>query len=50
MSKNIRDIYGEYDPPYTINPNPTAEQKEAAQKIIEKYERLAAEKANGKDK
>lgn len=41
---DIREVYGEYDPPYNFNKNPTEEEKEAAEKIIRKYEELAAEK------
>lgn len=48
MTKDPRDIFGEYDPPYSINSNPTKEQKEAAEKILAKYEKLAAEKTNSK--
>ena len=42
MSKettDVRDIYGEYDPPYNINSNPTKEQREAAQALLSKYEK-----------
>ena len=41
---NPRDIFGEYDPPIPIVKNPTKEQRETAERLIEKYERLAAEK------
>lgn len=41
MAKDPRDIFGEYDPPYNIHDNPTKEQREAAQKVMEKYERPA---------
>lgn len=44
MSKDIRDIYGEYDPPYIVNTNPTKEQIEAAKKLEEKYLKMAAER------
>ena len=40
--KNI--VYGEYDPPYNFNSNPTEEQRKAAQKVIEKYEKMAADR------
>lgn len=46
VSKDLRDIYGEYDPPYNFNENPTKEEIEAAKKIIAKYEKLAKEKNN----
>ena len=43
--KDIRDIIdGEYDPPIPIVENPTEEQKEVARRLIEKYERKAAER------
>ena len=45
-----RDIFGEYDPPIPIVKDPTKEQKEAAKKIIEKYEKLAAEKRKRDEK
>ena len=48
MPKNIRDIYGEYDPPYVLNANPTESQKKAAEELIEKYKALAAQKKNSK--
>lgn len=41
MSKekiDMRDVYGEYDPPYNINSNPTKEQIEAAKTLLLKYE------------
>lgn len=44
MSKDIRDIFGEYDPLYKVNPNPTKEQIEAVKKLEEKYKKLAAER------
>lgn len=34
-----RDVFGEYDPPYNINKNPTKEQKEAAKALLSKYEK-----------
>ena len=33
-----RDVFGEYDPPYNINKNPTQEQIEAANALLAKYE------------
>lgn len=44
MSKgNIdeRDVFGEYDPPYNINKNPTKEQIETANALLSKYEKNA---------
>ena len=41
MATDPRDIFGEYDPPYKFNDNPTEEQKEVSQKIMEKYEKIA---------
>lgn len=41
MSKEAvkdRDLFGEYDPPYNINSNPTNEQREAAQALLQKYQ------------
>ena len=34
-----RDVFGEYDPPYNINKNPTEEQIEAANALLSKYEK-----------
>lgn len=45
MTQNERKkIDGEYDPPVRIVKNPTKEQVETANKLIEKYERMAAER------
>ncbi len=44
MSKDIRDIFGEYDPPYEVNLNPSKEQIEAAKRLEEKYKKLADER------
>lgn len=42
MKGNIRDLYGEYDPPYDLNTNPTEAQRKAAEELIAAYEALAA--------
>lgn len=41
MSKDVRDICGEYDPPYIFNTSPTQEQREEAQNLFEEYENRA---------
>ena len=52
MSEDIRDIFGEYDPPFDFSKyyNPSAEDKEAAKKLEEKYKMLAAERKASLDR
>lgn len=47
MSNDIRDVLnGEYDPLFDFNKhyNPSANDKEAAKKLEEKYKRIAADR------
>ncbi len=44
LEKKDKRIDGEYDPPYNFNSNPSEEEKEAANKVMEKYKKIAAEK------
>ncbi len=46
MAKNLRDIYGEYDPPYNINSNPTEEEKAQAQALLLEYEKRILDNKN----
>lgn len=45
MVKDKR-INGEYDPSYSFNENPSAEERAEAQKIIDKYTKKLNEKQN----
>ena len=36
---DVRIVFGEYDPLYNINNNPTKEQREAAEALLLKYEK-----------
>ena len=50
MNNSRKNITGEYDPPFDFgkNRNPTAEDKEAARELEEKYKKMNAEKKTPK--
>lgn len=44
-----KEMFEEYDPVFETNPNPTPEQIEIAERILEKLKKLKQEKAKNKD-